>query len=491
MKSIKNKQKLYIHKFVRFVFFVFMYFFVFANSTFGIWQKEVNQYLESLDTNDGFPTNCNDEIQKILIKSNYDKMYLNMKSEDFGFLVSNQDRDKQKVIDINGIVVKSRDEERWFFGKIKKIAPPKVELRKAQMSLRWALSLYCGKPSFKIKNKSEDIEYKLKSFCGAHYGVEEKLFGQVSSNLSSALIHSYHIYNYSPSYSLLFVNGRIYGLYLSVPDLDKWFFLQNGILDVKKSQNCIFKVPVFASENNIKDNITSKLEIINNQKTIIEDGKSKIYTNLSWIYELEYGNDDFCFPKLEQMINIVNEPFEYQKLSQIVNLESVLFWWLIHIFTKNEVSLTHNYLMVLNDDKFNMWFWDTEDFHGCQNIDISSYTPNNRYYNKLFNQTFEYYKKNNPDKIVFFEQIIKENICNQGIYHNFKNTHLKYIFADRFLWNIWNVRKVDIWKVSESKQSLLDDLRSISQKKTDFNNFYKKQYSIFDEYFGFGSWTTE
>ncbi len=64
----------------------------------------------------------------------------------------------------------------------------------------------------------------------------------------------------------------------------------------------------------------------------------------------------------------------------------------------------------------------------------------------------------------------------------FKNSHLKYVLADRFIRGLGNITPVDNMN---NKNMLKYDLIKVYQRKLDFQNYFKKQYFLFDKYFWF------
>lgn len=137
--------------------------------------------------------------------------------------------------------------------------------------------------------------------------------------------------------------------------------------------------------------------------------------------------------------------------------------------------------MVHHNGRFAAGFWDVENFQGCKKQGLNEYrSSDNRTTNVLFSHVLRWYQENDPERIKYFEKLIDKHICTFDKYHYFKNTDLQYVMADRYLWNMGNITPVDDLK----NGTFVQDFVSSYERKLDFANFFKKQYELFDKYFG-------
>ncbi len=452
------------------LFIIIFLQFVFATNVFEQYKKDfINHWW--------FPVNSNDKIQKLLINSPYDSVYIYANNKDFLWLVDPNKRNKQDFIITKWFIIKKNEiTDNSLRQKFKNnIFPPKIILFTWKTTLRWGLSLDCWKPSFKIKNDNLDFTYKLKWFCGASYWIEEKLFWYLIKGLWNNLLNKYYVFFKPQEYKKVFINWRLYWLYIQVPAFNKQYLIDTNVIYPKKKKNCILKVWRFVVPSIYPDFwLTSRLEYT---------WKPVDKKQIDFVLETKYWNDKVCYDKKKKLLDIINKPWlDFDEIKQMVNVESVLMWWLILRQTNNHISFTHNYLLVENNWKFSMWFWDIENFEWCkwQNID-NYFKKDNWQYNVLFTKVLKRYLKNNPQKIKDFEKKIAQRICNYDSYLRFKNENLKYVLADRFMWWLWNFTPVD----SKNEDNIKYDLIKAYKNKLNFQKYFKKQYNLFDQYFGF------
>lgn len=267
----------------------------------------------------------------------------------------------------------------------------------------------------------------------------------------------------------------MYGLYLETPNFNKTYFTNNNIIDPSKKENCLIKMGRFVlpQKENPVPAVTSRLEV--NKKELSDE-------EIEFVMETKYGDPKICMDKKRQILAVLAKKNpSREEISRLFHTESILLRGLMLWHTNNHVSLTHNYLFVEHQGKFAAGFRDVEDFQGCRKQEISGYGNKEEWkYNVLFGHVLAWYQKNNPKRLAYLEKLIDTHICGFDAYHYFKNTDLQYVLADRFLRNMGNITPID----NLDSDTFVKDFLQAYQQKMNFSEFFKKQYSLFDTYFG-------
>lgn len=438
-------------------------------------QQIIDQYKQDFIANGGFPLGINRAIKKIIMQAPYDSIYLYADSKAFVDLLGFDDRNKQDVIAVTWFVVGQRNQSDSFLDKVLgDYLPTSFSSFTGLMRLRGGLSLNCGKPSFKIENNSQHISMKLKSFCGTDYGVEEALFGELIDDMTN-ILQPYHVFFVQQSYKKVFVNGKLYGIYLEVPTFNTTYLKDSWIVDPDKDRQCIEKMARFLLPKGVYKNIpvTSRLEV---NKYPFSDEQ------VNFTMETKYGDKDTCMQHKRRLLDVINQASPtWDAIKKIAHPESILLRGMILRYTNNHISFTHNYLLVYHDWGYYAGFRDIENFHGCQKQSLEDYfNDDNRQYNKLFGHVLRRYQQNEPQTIAKFTAMIQQRICSKNPYVYFKNNHLPYVMADRYLRNMGNINPVS----QLSSQGFVDDFFQTYADKMDFKEFFQKQYDLFDVYFG-------
>ncbi len=338
---------------VSFFFFIFLLILLYQQYSFADNNKIFDDYKNEFIEHWWFPMNTNDEVQKILMSAPYDTVYMYADPQEFLRLVDPDKRNKVDSIITTWMIIHTKKQSDWSLRwKLQKeVFLPKITVFTWKTTLRWWLSLNCGKPSFKIKNDNMDFTYKLKWFCGASYGVEEKLFGDLVWDMGSSLLNNYFVFFKPQYYRKVFINWKLYGLYIEVPAFNKQYLYDNDVIIPKKKQNCIIKAWRFVLPDNApKSTVTSRMEYTH---------KKAADKDINFVFETKYGNEDVCFDKKRTLLNTINKKdVKFEEISKLVNTESVLMRWLILRHTNNHISYTHNYLLIENNWKFSAFFWD-------------------------------------------------------------------------------------------------------------------------------------
>ncbi len=462
-----------------FLFILFITIFCFGNKSWAYNYRIFENYKKDFMKNWWFPINKDLKVEEMLNSAPYDSFFVYANPKDFQRLVNPNNRSKQKSIITTWFLINKKNKSDWSlrWDLRQKVFVPEIKFFTWKTTLRWQLSLECIKPSFKIKNSELDVSYKLKWFCGASYGVEEKMFGNLVEDMGSSLLNNYFVFFKQQNYKKLYINGKLYWLYLEVPAFNKDYLNDTKIVEPKKKKNCILKVSKYVlPDNKPKNTLTSRLEY--NWKPTKKD--------INFVLETKYWKEDICYQKKKKLLDIINQKWDnFEELSKLVNTESVLMWWLILRHTKNHISYTHNYLLVENNNKFSAGFWDIEWFKWCRKQSINKYFKNWRYkYNLLFSKVLKWYIQNNPEKIEEFEKKIYDKICNYNEYLKFKNLNLKYVIADRFYRSIWHISPMFLENVLRWNIYKTDFLK-IYKDKIDFRTYFQKQYKYFDKNFWF------
>lgn len=74
----------------------------------------------------------------------------------------------------------------------------------------------CGKKGFRIS--APGFDQKLKSLCGSTFGLEDFVFSRLLE--SHKEVSQRYFLNYPQNLSKVYVNGTLYGIFMSVPTLD-------------------------------------------------------------------------------------------------------------------------------------------------------------------------------------------------------------------------------------------------------------------------------
>ena len=238
-----------VQLFVAFFIFIFVSFVAVFSISIDVHAAAnadiFEEYKKELMKNGWFPLNANNEVQKVIAWSPYQKIFMYFDQKDFEDLIDIDERNKVETVPVAWFIIRekkfhNKDTLAWRLKNT--LLPSQVQFFTWDTSLRWWLSLHCGKASFKIDNDALDFTYKLKWSCWANYWVEERLFGWLIEHLSSPLLHPYHVFFKQQKYVTTYVNGKLYGLYLNVPAFDSEYLEENGVAYPKKKDNCLLKI---------------------------------------------------------------------------------------------------------------------------------------------------------------------------------------------------------------------------------------------------------
>ncbi len=445
---------------------LFVSSFVEASSSYN--EKIVDEYHHQLeDSNAFFFTDIDKQRENFIHNAPYTSLYLYVDEEDFWYIMNKWDNERD--LPVQWFLMGASDEKTnslsSFFGSsVSSFTPFKGTLK-----LRGVNALTCGKKWFRIESDTLDI--KLKSMCWSVYSLEDYLYSELleadKKNTQKLLM------NYPHQLKKVYVNGKFYGIFLSVPKLNSEFLEHNGIENPSHDNNCVFKVYKDFDVDSplmwtmvLRDSYTAKQQLLGS-------------------VELNYGDTEMCLQKLHDLVKIVNQANPtIDDLKELLVLPSVLYWWLANISSRNYVSFSHNYLLIYEKWKFHIGNWDAQEFNGCKKTDpysfekyySDSYDPAHR--NRIFDHVLRWYVENNKEDVFVMQKKVVNTLCHAPVYKKVLHNDLKYVIFDRFIWNLWHMRTIDYFR--NDYVALLEEAY---KKKIGFAEFFKKFYNWFDEYF--------
>lgn len=433
----------------------------------------VEKYNNDLESSNAFYLTPLDNARNVMMQNApYSSYYLYVNEDDFGYIMNKGD--KERSLPVKWIFVE-KPGKAWITSSLFSNSIPLFTTFEWSLNLRWVNALTCWKKWFRIQG-NDWFDQKLKSMCWSVYSIEDYIYSNLLE--SNKEISQQYLLNYPNELIKVYVNWKFYWMFLTVPNLNKKFLVHNSIAEIDESKQCIFKfLKDFSIDSPLLWNMALRSDFDSKQQ-------------LLWTVELNFWNPEFCMEKLEKLVRLVNQSDpNIDDMRELINLPSVLFWWLNLLLSSNELSFTHNYLLIYQNDKFMMWSWDAQEFMWCRRQSLDTYTLynspwyNNVFKNKLFSAVLQLYIKNDEKKIQEMYLKVKEVLCNKDVYNRIKREDLKYVLFDRFLRNLWHMRSIDyFWN------DYISLLKDAYEQNIWFIEFFKRFYVWYDGYFWLDRW---